>query len=125
MNAFLIDLENRPGALAGVAEAVAGRGINITAVAGVGFGGSGAVVLTTDDDAGTRSALEAGGFRYRSLAVVSVALEHRPGTLAEAARKLADAGVNVEAAFPTGMADGKVMIGFAVADPAAAGRALA
>ena len=33
VNAFIVELENRPGMLAGLAEAIAGRGINITAVA--------------------------------------------------------------------------------------------
>ncbi len=124
MQAFLIELQNRPGAVAGVAEALAGRGINITAVAGVAVGVSGTVALTTDDEAGTRAALDVGGFAYRTMPLVSVALEHRPGTLAAAARKLADAGVNVEAGFVTGMEGDKVVFAFAVADAAAAERAL-
>ncbi|HLE58266.1 MAG TPA: hypothetical protein VJA85_01325 [Candidatus Limnocylindria bacterium] len=124
MQAFLIELPDRPGALAGVAEAVAGRSINITAVTGLAVSGTGALALTTDDEAGTRAALDAGGFNYRMVPLVSVALEDRPGTLAAAARKLANAGINLEAAFPTGMEGDKVVIAFAVADPAAAERAL-
>ena len=34
MQAFLIDLENKPGAFADVAEMIAAKGINITAVSG-------------------------------------------------------------------------------------------
>jgi hypothetical protein len=49
--------------------------------------------------------------------VVSAALEHRPGTLAAAARKLADAGVNVEAAMPIGMDGGSVTVAFATDQP--------
>lgn len=124
MQAFIIELDNQPGALAGVAEAIAAKGINITAVTGLAVDGRGAVVVTTDDESGTATALAAGGFRYRATSVVAVPLEHRPGTLAAAARKLADAGINVEAAFPTGMDGGKVIIAFAVSDPAAAAAAL-
>jgi hypothetical protein len=35
MNAFLVDLENKPGALATVAEALAAKGVNITGVSGI------------------------------------------------------------------------------------------
>jgi len=124
MQAFLIQLENRPGAVADVSEAIAARGINITAVAGLATGAGGAMVITTDDEAGTVAALDAGGYPYRPLPVVTTALEHVPGSLAAATRRLADAGVNLEAMFPTGMADGRVMVAFAVGDAAAASRAL-
>ena len=41
MIAFLVELENRVGSVAEVAEAIAERGINITGGAGVACGGSG------------------------------------------------------------------------------------
>jgi len=40
MVAFLVDLENRVGTLAEVAEAVSERGINLTGAAGVACGGT-------------------------------------------------------------------------------------
>ena len=49
MNAFVIELENTPGGLAKVAEAIAERGINITGVAGATSGELGTVSFTTDD----------------------------------------------------------------------------
>src|SRR5438045_3058202 len=83
--------------------AIAERGINITGVAGATCGGSGSVGLITNDEASTSSVLDGGSFSYRQIDLVSAALDDRPGTLAAAARRLADAGVNVEFLLPTGM----------------------
>lgn len=48
-------------------------------------------------------------------------LDDRPGTLAEAARRLGDAGVNIEALFPIGMESGKVGVLLGVDNASAAG----
>lgn len=56
--------------------------------------------------------------------LVVASLEHRPGTLAAAARRMADAGVNVETMFAIGMDGDKVMVAFGVSDAAAARAAL-
>lgn len=124
MNAFIIELENRPGMLAGVAEAIAQKGINITGVAGGTAAEKGSVVILTNDEAATRSVLDASGVSYREAGLVSAALEDRPGSLAAAARRLADQGVNIEALLATGMEGGKITIAFAVDDVASARSAL-
>ena len=49
---------------------------------------------------------------------------NRPGSLADVARRLAKAGVNIEAAFPTSMAGGNAHVAFATDDPAKAKEAL-
>ncbi|HEX2194089.1 MAG TPA: ACT domain-containing protein [Candidatus Limnocylindria bacterium] len=124
MDAFIIELENRPGMLAGLAESIAGRGINITAIAGAAARDSGAVAIITNDEAAARSVLDEIGVTYRPSALVSAGLEDKPGALADAARRLADAGVNVEALIATGSQGGKITIAFAVDDPDAARTAL-
>jgi hypothetical protein len=124
MNAFIIELENRPGTLADVADAIAEKGINIAGVAGAASAGSSAIALVTNDEAGTRSALDASGTRYQEVALVTASLEDKPGVLAEAARTLANAGVNIEAIFPTGMDAGKITVAFAVDNIEAAKSAL-
>ena len=124
MNAFIVELPNRPGSLAMIAEAVAERGINITAFAGATSGELGSVSFLTDDESGTRNALGEKGWVYREVPIVQASREHRPGTLAAAARKLADAGVNIETTFVTGMDGDKVQIAFGVDTPEAAQRAL-
>lgn len=120
MNVFIVDLKNEPGSLASLAEAIAAKGINIEAFTGATCGGSGSVAIATNDEDGTRKALSEKGFRAREVELVSASIEHKPGTLAAAARKLADGGVNIEAAFPMGMSEGKVTLAFATDQPAKA-----
>jgi hypothetical protein len=120
MNAFIVELTNKPGELARVAEAIAQKGINIEGFAGATAGGAGAVVLVTNDEAGTRRALSDAGCSSREIELVMAPLDHVPGSLAAATKKLAEAGVNIEAAMPTGMAGDKITIAFATDNPAKA-----
>ena len=122
MNAFVVELENRPGELARLAEAIGQRGINITAIGAVTSGTAGGIGLLTNDESGTREALKAAGITVKEVGLVSVSLEHKAGTLAEVARKLADAGVNVDLLLPTGMSGSNVTIALGVDDVEAAQR---
>jgi hypothetical protein len=124
VNAFIVELANKPGELARVTEAIAQKGIDISAFTGATCGDSGSIALLTNDEAGTRRALQDGGFTTREIEVVPASIQNRPGGLAEVARKLADAGVNIEAALPTGMAGNNVSVAFATSDPAKARTAL-
>jgi hypothetical protein len=120
MNLFIVDLEDRPGALAKVLEAIARRDINITAFGGITGGGSGRIAVITSDEEGARRALTEAGYRAREIELVTTTLEHTPGTLAAASRRLAAAGINIEAALPTAMVGGNVTIAFATDQPARA-----
>jgi hypothetical protein len=120
MNAFIVELTNKPGELAELADAIAQKGINIEAFAGTTAGGAGSVVLVTNDEAGTRRAIADAGCSSREVELVMASLEHAPGSLAAATKKLADAGINIEAALPTGMAGDKVTVSFATDNPAKA-----
>lgn len=124
MQAFIVDLANRPGSLAAVCEALGARGINISGTAGATAGEVGSLAFTADDHAGARSVLDAHGWSYREVEMVVAALEHRPGSLGAAARRMADAGVNLDTMFATGMDGDKMLIAFGVSDPAAARAAL-
>jgi len=124
MRAFIVEMENRPGQLADLCEALAQRGINITGVASSTTATTGAVSIITNDETGTRSVLDGRNATYRELDLVAAALEDRPGSLGEAARRLSDRGINIEAIMPTGMQGGRVTVAFAVADAAAASEAL-
>jgi hypothetical protein len=120
MHAFLVDLDNKPGTLAKVAEALGSKGINIENIAGAACGDGGRAAIVTADQAGTRSALQAAQVTFKELETVEASLPHRPGSLATAARRLADAGVNIEAILPAGMAGGDVTVSFVTSDPAKA-----
>jgi len=120
MNAFLVELENKVGELSRVSEAIADKNVNITAISGATCGGSGSVAVLTDDDGATRSALHAAGCTFRELEVAETMVPNVPGSLAKAARRLADGGVNVEALMPTGMQGNGVKVAFVTADAARA-----
>lgn len=124
MNAFIVELPNRQGEGARLTEAIAGQGIDITGFAGVTVGSSGTVVLLADDEAAARRVLSEGGFSTREVEVVTATLANRPGSLAQAFRRLADAGVNVEAAMPIGSEGEAVQVAFATDNPARARDAL-
>ncbi len=67
---FTVQLEDRPGALARVASALADRQVNITGIVGVAEDTEGALMLTTSDAEATRQAFTALGIAYE---------EHDPG----------------------------------------------
>ena len=62
---FTVQLEDRPGALAQVAQALADRGVNITGIVGVAEDTDGALMLTTSDADATREAFAALGIDVR------------------------------------------------------------
>jgi hypothetical protein len=124
MHAFIITAQNQPGELARVLDGIAQRGVNVTAGGATTWGEGGAIAIQVNDDDGARSALQEAGITFREADVAAAWLENTPGTLADAARRLGDAGVNIEAFFLIGMEGGKVGILFAVSDGAAAKAAL-
>ncbi len=110
MTAFIIESENRPGEIARVSEAIAEKGINITTLGCIAWGERGALGLVTSDPDETRDALDRAGMVYREVETVEFHLPDRPGTLAEASRKLASAGVNIEFLVPSGRSGGEVTL---------------
>lgn len=117
MHAFLIELENKPGAFARVTEAIAAKSVNITAVSGASCGQSGRAAIITSDDAATRLALTDIKAKYDEMEVTDAALRHEPGSLAKVTRRLADAGINIEALLPIGMEGSDVQVAFVTNDP--------
>src|SRR5699024_4397613 len=59
---FIVQLDNRPGALASLAQALADRGVDLRAIGGGGIGEAGHVIMTTADDDACREVLRAGGY---------------------------------------------------------------
>jgi hypothetical protein len=100
MQAFIFEAANKPGEFARYTEAVAQRGINLSAALCLGMGDRGAAAFISADEAGLRSALNDEGLACREVPIVTARLDDRPGTAAAAARRLADAGVNIELFAP-------------------------
>ncbi len=117
MIAFLIDLENRTGTAADVAEDIAERGVNITGGAGIGSGNAGHMAVATNDEAATRRVLLGGGYKFREIEIVPLTLADTPGAFARACRALADARINIDAAFQMNGTGERNTIAFATDDP--------
>jgi len=93
-------LPDRPGTLAEMGEVLGEAGINIDGVCAVTSQGEGLIHILVADAAAARQALEAKGIQVTAEREVLVReVEDRPGTLGQMARKLADAGVNIELAY--------------------------
>ena len=121
---FVVQLDNRPGALAGLARALAEQGIDIRAISGGGSGEHAYAVLTTDDDAATRAVLRAGGYPYVEGETLIVEVEDRPGGLAAVTEKLAAAGIDIRSVLFVDSGAGTVRTAFAVDDVERARKAL-
>ena len=92
-----VKLEDRPGTLAQLGETLGASGININGGCAVTSGGEGWVHILVDDVSAARAALEGAGMSVVSESEVVIAdAEDQPGNLGATARKLAEAGVNVE-----------------------------
>lgn len=113
---FVIQLENRPGELAAVARALAGRGINIRAITCAGVGSLASCTLVADDDEATRQVLRGLGHPYIEGDNLTVEVADRPGGLAEVIDRWAAVGVNVLGTVMVGRHAGVVRMAFAVDD---------
>jgi hypothetical protein len=98
-----ITVEDRPGGLASIGEALGAAGINIEGLLGIGLEGRGIIHVCVQDGAAARSALEGAGIKVEGEADAilgpPVQGADQPGTMGVMARQIADAGVNVRAVY--------------------------
>ncbi len=102
MQDLVVNLENEPGTLAALGEALGNAGINIEGVCGMAGanGGAGEVHILVQSAQMARTALEDAGMTggsERDVEVVSIV--DQPGELGRHLRKVADAGVNVDLVY--------------------------
>jgi hypothetical protein len=93
-------LEDRPGTLADMGEALGKAGININGGCGFPCEGKGVLHILADDAADARRVLEGSGFEVTGeREVLILDIGDRPRTLSEIARKIAGAGVNIDLVY--------------------------
>jgi hypothetical protein len=119
-----IQLTNHPGDLSRVAQALARRGVNIKALAGLSVGGVAMARILPDDIVVARSAFEAANIRFTESEVHLVLLENKAGVLANVTNRLGDAGINLEAIYITGIADDLVELAIVSDNPKKAKKVL-
>jgi hypothetical protein len=100
MKDFIVDLEDRPNGLAVFAEVMAAAGLNIEGVCSVFADGRRVDHVLVEDVERAIEALADAGFEvFGPRDVLLVDLEDRPGTLADVAGRIADAGVDIDLAY--------------------------
>jgi hypothetical protein len=124
MNGYMISTQDAPGIAARLLEATAARGVNVFPIYGLSDASTGIILVGSDDEDGLRGAIADAGLQATAFEMVTVELENRPGTGSAIFRRLADAGVNLRAAVPTGMGENRVQLALAADDAAALKAAL-
>jgi hypothetical protein len=95
-----IDIENTPGALADVAAAISDAGVNIAAATCVGAGDRAELHILVPHAEAAKHLLAISHVAVtREREVVVVDVEDQPGVLADLARKIARAGVNLDLVY--------------------------
>ena len=101
MTDLTIALENRPGALANIGEALGRAGVSIEGGGAWAVGDAGIAHFLFKDGESARKALQAVGIRVlASKEVITLRLKQGvPGQLGMLTRRMADAGVNIEVLY--------------------------
>jgi hypothetical protein len=95
-----IEVENEPGALAAVAQAISDAGVNISAATCTRPGEKAEMHILVPHAEAARHALAISSVAVTGeREVVVVDAQDRPGELADLARKVAEAGVNIDLVY--------------------------
>jgi hypothetical protein len=106
---LIVTLENRPGTLAELCETLGLAGVNIEAIAGMAVDDHGLVHLVADDSDRAATALQSAGIGYTTREVLSIQVLDEPGTLADVARVMHDADINIDIVYVT--TGGRLILG--------------
>jgi len=101
MRDLAILLENRPGALADMGEALGRAGVSVEGGGAWVVSGKGVAHFLFEDGAAARGALEAAGIQVLAEREVLVQRlkQGTPGQLGLLTRRMADAGINIEVLY--------------------------
>jgi hypothetical protein len=101
MKDLTIELENRPGALADMGETLGKAGVSLEGGAAYVVNGRGVAHFLVEDGEAASTALQAAGIQVLDIRDVLVQRlnQDEPGQLGKISRRMADAGVNIEAAY--------------------------
>jgi hypothetical protein len=96
-----VAVQNRPGALAEVANILGEAGVNIVALLGLTSGAKAKIQLVVDGTAKAKRALDKAAISYTEGALEQFELENKPGALAGLAAKLTKKGINIDCVYGT------------------------
>lgn len=100
MKDITVILENNPGSLADMGETLGENGINMEGICGFPLKDEGIMHILVEEETTARYVLESAGFQVRAVREVLVIdignIVGKPGTGGNLARKLGNAGVNID-----------------------------
>jgi len=100
MKDITVILENTPGSLADMGETLGENGINMEGLCGFPLNDEALIHILVEEETTSRYVLEAAGFQVRAVREVLVIdignIVGKPGTGGNLARKLGNAGVNID-----------------------------
>ena len=101
MKDLAIELDNRPGALAAMGEALGRAGVSVEGGGAFLVNGVGVAHFLFQDGAAARRALESAGIRVLGEREVLVQRldQEEPGQLGKISRRMAEAGVNIQVIY--------------------------
>ena len=103
-------LEDKPGTLAQMGNALGAAGININGGCGLPFEGKGIIHLLVDDPDAAIAALAGVGIEaHTPVSVIQKKFQNHPGELGELTKRMGDAAINVYMFYLS--ADGEIVLG--------------
>lgn len=93
---LLVVTPNKAGMLAEVTSAIAEAGVNIIALSAYGDGAKANFMIVTEDNQKAMNALKAKKFDTKDKEIVSVSLSNKVGAAKDMAKRLAQAGIDLE-----------------------------
>lgn len=114
---FVVQVNNKPGEMARLAEQLAARNVDLRAIGGGGLGEVGHFIMTTADDDAARQVLVDGEWTFIEGESLLAEVDDQPGGMARIARELSDAGVNVLGHLFLGRWSDRATFAFVVDDP--------
>jgi hypothetical protein len=99
---FDVTIQDKPGEIATVADALAKSSVNIKGVSTEKSDKNATLHIISEDADGARKALKVARIKFTERDVFVIPLEYKAGELAKVAKHLADEGVNIETLFVLG-----------------------
>lgn len=121
---FVVELKNEPGALATLLEALSAQGLDVRSMGATGIGPQAMAVLVLNDATKARDVLRGGKYTFTEGEALVTSAPDQPGAVASVARRLGDAGVNIQGLAILGWHQGKAELALSVDNPELARRVL-
>ena len=115
---IVVMANNQVGVIADITTVLANAGINLESIDTEASGEQGAVILTTDNSDRALYVLNQAGYKAVGDEVLVLRLRDEPGSLAQVAEKLKQAGVNIQSMHILNRHGGYAMIALTTDDRA-------